>query len=199
MKNLKNIFIVGPSRAGKTTLAGKLQSLGYNHIVMDAVIETMAECFPEFGIRHGNLESDEFKTFLRSYCKNSFKYGLPYIIDLEVLAPNFAKEILDEEESTAVYLGYPSITVEEKIRQIRENDTKFDWTRNLSDEELRKTIGANIEDSKKIKIEAEKNGFTFLDASHNREAVFDNFIAENVREGSEFLHRTIQSYDKYER
>lgn len=199
MKNLKNIFIIGPSRSGKTTFAGKLQKLGYNHIVMDAVIETMSECFPESGIRHGNLESDEFKTFLKSFCKNSFKYGLPYIIDLEVLDPNFAREMLDEEESTAVYLGYPNITVEEKIRQIREHDTKLDWTRNLNDEELRKTIGANIESSKRYKIEAEKNGFLFLDVSYSREIVFDNFIKVNTREGSEFLQRSTQSYDKYER
>ena len=107
MKGLKNIFLIGPSRCGKTTTASILQNeYGYTHIIMDAVIETMNEVAPELGIRHGNLESAEFKSFLQSYCKNLFKYTKHNIIDLEVLSPEFAKEMLDSDESTAIYMGY---------------------------------------------------------------------------------------------
>lgn len=48
MKGLKNIFLIGPSRCGKTTTATFLQEqYGYTHIIMDAVIETMNEVAPE--------------------------------------------------------------------------------------------------------------------------------------------------------
>lgn len=195
--NLKNIFIIGPSRAGKTSLAIKLEKMGYNHIVMDAVIETMTECFPKSGIRHGNLESEEFKTFLESFCRNHFKYGLPYIIDLEVLNPDFAKEIIHDDESTAVYMGYPSLTPEEKIAQVREHDTKFDWTRNISDEELKEMFRKNIEVSKKLQVGAIKNGYSFLDVSYNREQVLNDFIRNSFEK--QLFYRDDSSYDRYER
>ena len=197
--NLKNIFLIGPSRAGKTTFAEKLGKMGYNHVVMDAVIETMNECYPELGIRHGNLESEEFNRFLKSYCKNHFKYGLPYIIDLEVLDPKFASEIINEDESTAIYLGYPSLTPKEKLSQIRKYDTKFDWTRNEDDKSLLEMFAKHIAKSKKLQEMAPKYGYEFLDVSYDREKVFNDFIAENTRKGSTFFHRTDKSYDRYER
>ena len=117
MRNLKNIYLVGPSRCGKTTTATMLQQeYGYTHIIMDAVIETMSEVAPQLGIRHGNLESEEFRNFLKSYSKNLFKYTKHNIIDLEVLDPSFAKEMIDENESIVIYMGYPSITPEEKLQ-----------------------------------------------------------------------------------
>lgn len=196
--NLKNIFLIGPSRAGKTTLANKLGKLGYNHLVMDAVIETMTDCFPEVGIRHGNLESDEFKKFLISFCKNHFKYGLPYVIDLEVLDPEFAKgSLINEDESTAIYIGYPNLTPEEKLKQVREHDTKFDWTRNESDEDLKETFRKHIEASKILKEKALRNGYQFLDVSYNREEVFNDFIIRSTRENR--FYRSDKSYDRYER
>ncbi len=196
---LKNIFLIGPSRAGKTTFAKALCYHGYNHLVMDSVIETMTECFPESGIRHGNLESPEFKRFLESYCRNTFKYGLPYIVDLEVLSPKFASELIDKEESTAIYLGYSSITAQEKLEQVRKYDTKFDWTRNLTDEELLAMFENLIQKSQATQEEAGLYGFTYIDTSFNREDKFKDFINVNLEQRSGLLSRTDKSYDKYER
>ncbi len=196
---LKNIFLIGPSRAGKTTFAKELCEHGYNHLVMDAVIETMAECFPESGIRHGNLESPEFKRFLESYCRNTFKYGIPYIVDLEVLSPKFASTLIDKEESTVVYLGYSSITAQEKLAQVRRYDTRFDWTRNLTDEELLSMFDKLISKSQSIKEEASLYGFTYIDTSFNREGKFKDFINAHLNQKSSLLVRKDESYDKYER
>ena len=197
--NLKNIFLIGPSRAGKTTFEKKLGKMGYNHVVMDAVIETMNECYPELGIKHGQLETEEFKTFLTSYWKNHFKYGLPYIIDLEVLDPQFASEIINTDESTAIYLGYPRLTPEEKLIQIRKYDTKFDWTINESDNDLLEIFKTNIDKSKKLQEEAPRYGYKFLDVSYDRENVFKDFIEEYTKEGSTYFHRNDESYNRYER
>lgn len=198
MKGLKNIFLIGPSRCGKTTTATFLQEqYGYTHIIMDAVIETMNEIAPEMGIRHGNLESEEFKRFISSYTKNVFKYTKHNIIDLEILSPSFAKDMINEDESTAIYMGYPSITPEEKLQQMRKYDTKFDWTRNLSDEELIKFLTNNINRSRNTRDEAIKYGFEFIDTSFNREEIIKNSIETMIKNGK--LSREDKSYERYYR
>lgn len=196
--NLKNIYLVGPSRCGKTTTASYLsKKYGYTHIIMDAVIETMAEVAPEIGIRHGNLESEEFKKFLTSYSKNLFKYTKHNIIDLETLSPDFAKQLVNDDESMVVYMGYPSISAEEKMAQMREHDTEFDWTKKLSDEELIALLNQHIETSKKVKQSAEENGFTFIDTSYDREAAIKLTFENLEKAGS--LNRDSKSYERYYR
>lgn len=196
--NLKNIYLIGPSRCGKTTTASYLsEKYGYTHIIMDAVIETMTDVAPELGIRHGNLESEEFKNFLASYTKNLFKYTKHNIIDLEKLPPDFVKQFVNEDESIVIYMGYPNISPEEKLAQMREHDTKFDWTRNLSDEELLELLRHHIETSKKLKQEAEDHGITFIDTSYNR----DDAIRRTFEslEKSNKLGRDDKSYERYYR
>ncbi len=198
IKKLKNIYLVGVSRCGKTLTASKLQEkYGYTHIIMDAVIETMSQVEPQLGIRHGNLESDAFKKFLESYSKNLFKYTKHNIIDLEVLSPSFAKKLINDDESIVIYMGYPNITPKEKIAQMRKYDTRFDWTKNLSDEDLIEMLTTNIEKSKKIQAEAKANGFTFIDTSFNRENVIEQCIDQLFKSGQ--LYRTEESYDRYDR
>lgn len=164
---------------------------------MDAVIETMNDVVPELGIRHGNLESEEFKKFLASYSQNLFKYTKHNIIDLEKLPPDFTKQFINEDESIVVYMGYPSITPEEKLSQMREHDTKFDWTRNLSDEELLELLGHHIETSKNLKQEAEENGFTFIDTSYNRDETIKRTFDKLEKAGK--LARDDKSYERYYR
>lgn len=197
-KKLKNIYLVGPSRCGKTSTASFLQNeYGYNHIIMDAIIETMSEVAPHLGIRHGNLESKEFKDFLASYSRNLFKYTKPNIIDLETLSPQFGKTLIDESESTIIYMGYPNISAEEKLKQMRQYDTKFDWTRNLSDSELLDLLNTHIETSKKVQCEATQYGFEFIDTSFHREEIIKKRINEIVKSGA--LDRNNKSYEKYYR
>lgn len=198
MRKLKNIYLVGPSRCGKTTTASILQEkYGYTHIIMDAVIETMSEVAPQLGIKHGNLESEEFRNFLILYSKNLFKYTRHNIIDLEVLNPSFAKAMINADESTAIYMGYPSITPEEKLQQMRKYDSKFDWTRNLSDEELIKLLTTHIETSRKLQEEATNHGFEFIDTSFNREEVIRESIERMISTG--MLDRADKSYERYYR
>lgn len=199
MEHMKNIFLVGPSRAGKTSMASKLTAHGYNHIIMDSIIETMHECFPDLHIEHGQLHSPQFHSFLKSFCQNTFKYTKSNIIDIETLSPEFAKELIDPNESFIIYLGYPSLTSEEKVAQIREHDTKFDWTRNLSDDELKEMVEGHIQKSKTLQAEAQKFGYTFIDTSYNREETISQFIEELFGPKKFLIERDSESYDKYAR
>lgn len=194
----KNIFLVGPSRCGKTTTASYLQrEYGYTHIIMDAVIETLSEVMPNLEIRHGNLESEEFRDFLKVYSKNLFKYTKNNIIDLEELSPEFAEQLIDKNESTVIYMGYPSITPEEKVAQMRKFDTEFDWTRKLSDEELLDFAKNKIKASKNLQEEATHRGFTFIDTSFNRQNTVIDIFEQLMEKGE--LTREDDSYKKYYR
>lgn len=198
MKKLKNIYLIGPSRCGKTATATGLQKkYGYTHIIMDAVIETMSEIAPHLGIRHGNLDSKEFRNFLKSYSANVFKYTKHNIIDLEYMEPSFAKSMINGDESTVIYMGYPSITPEEKLKQIRKYDNEFDWTRNLSDERLIELLRKHIETSKSLREQAIKYGFEFIDTSFNRDKVISETIERMITDG--ILDRTEESYERYYR
>ena len=198
MSNLKNIYLIGPSRCGKTSAAFEFQKkFGYTHIIMDAVIETMNDVVPELGIKHGNLNSEEFKRFLDSYCKNLFKYTKHNIIDLEVLPLDFLKESINEDESIVIYMGYPNITPEDKMEQVRKFDTEFDWTRNISDTELLEILKRNIEVSKNLQQEANSNGYCFIDTSYNREENIKQTI-ENIEQSGK-LCRNDKSYERYYR
>lgn len=197
MEHYKNIFLIGPSRAGKTSMASKLTTYGYNHIIMDSIIETMMECFPDLNIQHGNLDSPEFHSFLKSFCKNTFKYTKSNIIDLEVLSPSFANELVQPDESFLIYLGYPNISPEEKLAQIRSHDTVFDWTRNISDDELKRNLQLHIQKSKMLQEEAKKYGYTFIDTSFNREETLNKFIEELFTTKKSSITRTQESFDKY--
>ncbi len=198
MSNLKNIYLIGPSRCGKTSAASIFQEkFGYTHIIMDAIIETMSDVVPDLGIRHGNLDSEEFKRFLNAYCKNLFKYTKHNIIDLEVLPLDFFKESISEDESIVIYMGYPNITPEEKMEQVRKFDTRFDWTRNLADEELLEILKRNIEISKSLQQEANNNGCSFIDTSFNREEIINQTIEQIEQSGK--LYREDKSYERYYR
>ena len=50
----KNVLILGPSRAGKTTLTKKLnETLNYSIVCFDNLIHAFEESFPQLGICHG--------------------------------------------------------------------------------------------------------------------------------------------------
>ncbi len=195
---LKNIYLVGPARSGKTLTATILQQeYGYTHIIMDAVIETLSEVAPILGIKHGALETPEFLEFLESYSRNLFKYTKHNIIDLETFNPQTANSLLNKDESTVIYLGYPNLTPQEKLEQIRKFDTEFDWTRRLSDEELLELLSKHIQTSKRLQKEAEEYGYTFIDTSFNRVAVIAQEIDKLIKSGT--LNRTEKSYERYRR
>lgn len=86
---------------------------------------------------------------------------------------------------------------EEKLNQIRKYDTKFDWTRNLSDEEALSLFDNHIKTSKRLQEEAQKYGFEFIDTSFERESKVKDFFDELIRSGK--LERTDESYEKYYR
>lgn len=186
----KHVIIAGVPRAGKTTICSKLaNSLQYQHLDMDAITLAFEHAYPETGAGHTDKwrfieTSKHLITFLESLAMNhnydKLSYGL--VMDLYHITPKDYKNYIKEEQCAIYFLGYPYISVEQKLKEIRKFDTIFDWTNKLSDEKIKEHVATYIAISKWLKEECEKYTLPFIDISQNREQVIEevvNRILEN--------------------
>ena len=72
-----------------------------------------------------------------------------------------------------IFVGYPNIDVDEKVKNIRKYDING-WTTKKSDGELKVIINKLKDISNIIKQECDKYNFTFIDTSNNFEYVINN-------------------------
>lgn len=184
----KQIIIAGVARAGKSTVCNELSKReNYQHIEADTITFAFQNSFPETGISHTDFwglkeTSKPFSKFLSAWIKEIQKSGtcnkLDYkiAIDLYHILPEDFVSYFPKENCEIYFLGYPNISAEEKIKQIRCFDTEDDWTTKQSDESLRKRIETYIEISKYLQNECQKYGLPFIDVSHNREKVLEDLV-----------------------
>lgn len=169
---MKNIFIAGVARSGKSTLAKKIQKNGdFNHIPLDYFASSLKHNFPETKITSNvviDSESSKNLSLLLSRviniidCKDE-----KFIIDSAHIMPDDIIKYLDKDKWDIYYVGYPNINVDDKLKQIREYDDDSDWTYKKSDSELREILSKLIEISKKIQSDCEKHDIKFVDTSYD--------------------------------
>lgn len=167
----KHIIIAGVSRSGKTTLALELSKLGYTHYKMDSVIRGV--CFSLNLNRHdwknlSKILSTILNTIIIENTSDTVFLEEKYVLDVTHLFPRDIS-LIDLSNTEIVFLGYDTISVQEKCEQIRMYDKENYWSSKLSDEELLKITKLNIEFSKYIKEECNKYNIPYFDTSFNRE------------------------------
>lgn len=132
----KHIIIAGVPRAGKTTLCSYLaKSLKYQHLAMDTIIMGIEVAFPQTGVKHTDrwdfLSTDKkWIKFIGKITSTSNYDKLPYRLafDMYHITPQEYVENIDINCCDILFLGYPNISIDEKFNQIREFDSKYDWT-----------------------------------------------------------------------
>ncbi|MHC1716722.1 MAG: hypothetical protein AB9915_02465 [Candidatus Dojkabacteria bacterium] len=183
----KNILIIGPSRSGKTTLSRKLnKELGYSIINLDDIILSFEEAFPNLGIRHDYNDtkiSTKFAPFLTKYLNElsggiNFYNGYHYVvegvyIDFEKVLSN-----IDYDKYLVIGLTYNHITSKKLFENIKNNDTKDDWTYHCGDEELKGNVDYFIENNKYFNDKFKEYNIKTYDVSDNREAIFEKIIKD---------------------
>ncbi|MCL2696477.1 MAG: hypothetical protein FWE74_00185 [Oscillospiraceae bacterium] len=186
----KSIIIFGTGRAGKTTLAKKLnEELNYSVIGTDEIVTAFERSFLQLGIGKPN---DSEKTaanlapflahFLgglsyRSCCHNGTKYVFEGgYFDLNAMLP--VLRMYDEWKDNCLLIGliYPGQTSGGLFNDIRKFDTEDDWTYNLSDNELRSHVDHCIEYSRNFYNKYQKHNPVIYDVSKNREQVLNKII-----------------------
>jgi len=200
---LKNIIIAGPSRAGKSTLARKLnEELNYFVISVDKLVATFQGAYPQLDIR---LNWDRDKTtdniapflghFLGMFSSADGRGLLPYshgavegnrfvleggYFNFEKISPILKTYGIEELKDNFILIGLVqnNKTVDEFISDFKKYDTKDDWTYQFNDDDLREVAEDAVLFSRSMSEHLAKYGFTIYDTSADREQVLEQIVED---------------------
>lgn len=171
---MKNIFIGGAAKSGKSTLAKKIitDNLHYNYIPLDYFASSLKHNFPETEINSNvviDKKSSEKLALLVSRVSHiiSSVNDELFIIDSAHILPEDIIQYLDKDKWEIIYVGYPNISVQDKFNEIRKYEKKSDWTYDRTDDELFDILEKTIQLSKSIENFCLENGIHFIDTSSN--------------------------------
>ena len=200
---MKNIIIVGPSRAGKSTLARKLnEELNYFVIGLDKLVATFGEAYPQLDIR---LNWDREKTtdnialflghFLGMFSSDDGRGLLPYshgavkenrfvleggYFNFDKILPILKTYGIDELKESFLLIGLVQNkkSVDEFINDFKKYDTEDDWTYGFSDDDLREISEDAVSFSQSMTDHLTKHGFTIYDTSNDREQILYSIVED---------------------
>ena len=169
---MKNIFIGGVAKSGKSRLASLLcKKHRFNHIPLDYFASSFKHNFPELGI-NSNVVVDEKSSELLALFISRFieivesKDDEFFIIDSAHILPKDINKYLSPDKWDIYYLGYAMVTPEEKLSEVN-RFVRGGWTSKKSCDELITTFKELINLSGKIKEQCDKNGINYIDTSNN--------------------------------
>lgn len=200
---MKNIIIAGPSRAGKSTLAKKInEELNYFVISLDKLVATFQGAYPQLNIRlNWNREktTDNIAPFLGHYLgvfSSADGRGLlPYshgavkgnrfvleggYFNFEKILPILKTYGIEELKDNFLLIGLVQNkkTVDEFVSDFKKYDTEDDWTYSFNDDDLRGVSEDAISFSRSMSDHLVKYGFTIYDTSKEREQVLDKIVED---------------------
>ena len=176
---MKNIIIIGASRAGKSELTKLLNKRLNNLMIIRTDLLRLA--FREAICKDNTIKTSSLKNnkdytnYVLSYYKYANMYDVDYIkvVDTVDFEPKDYKLF---ENSIMVCLGYPNLTKEEVLKNWQKSDTNLDWTKNTSDYDLLTHAQKHIKDSIFLKEECSKYNIKFVDTSYERKKVLKELV-----------------------
>ncbi len=201
---LKNIIIAGPSRAGKSTFAKKInEELGCFVISLDKLAAVFDGAYPQLNIglnRNRHETSDNLAPFLGHFL-GAFSSGNGTVYELNLRAHDIKgnKFVLEggyfnfnmilpvlkmyginnlKDSFHLIGLVQNRKTADEFISDFRKHDTEDDWTYGFSENELREISEELISFSLSMTEHLNKYGFTVYDTSRDREQVLSQIIRD---------------------
>ncbi len=200
---MKNIIIAGPSRAGKSTLARKLnEELNCFVISLDKLVATFQGAYPQLDIR---LNWDREKTtdnlapflghFLGMFASADGRGLLPYshgavkgnrfvmeggYFDFEQISTILKTYGMQDLKDNFLLIGLVQNkkTVDEFVSDFRKYDTVEDWTYNFSEDDLRAVAEDAISFSRSMTDHLVKYGFAIYDTSTDRARVLEQILED---------------------
>lgn len=173
---MKNIYIVGVPRTGKSTLSKLIKEKYpiYNQLSFEAIRNGFIESQPELNM--GNRNSEARKNILPKYITtfaswNNKILSAPTLIEGDFCSVETLSNILDEND-LIICLGFSKRNIDEIIKGIRENDTEIDYTKNWNDKKIKKHFYDIVENDNVNYNYCIKNNIKYYDTYTNRKEVF---------------------------
>ena len=136
---MKNICIGGVAKSGKSRLAKLLCNSKYNHIPVDQFASSFKHNFKDLGITSDvviNRKSSKLLAlFLSRFIEIAEASDERFVLDSAHILPEDIISYLDPDKWDIYYLGYPNITADEKLEEVRKYANEG-WIKNKSNEEL---------------------------------------------------------------
>lgn len=180
---MKNVYIGGTIRSGKSTLTVKLyHELGFSVYEMDTIVHAFTKIFPQLGIdeKHPENIDQTFTPFAYQVlkgCDKDRKYGkVKMAINGFHLSPKTLYNAPVKDDLLIIYLGMSNVTPKYLFNTFKQTQVEGDWICSKKDETLLKICENIVKDSKKIKQECKKYGFLYFDTCINRQEVLDNIV-----------------------
>ncbi len=173
---MKNIFLLGVSRSGKTTLAKMFREKYpiYQLLDCDSIRFAYKKSLKKFAEFHVNDvgKSCEYQTFISEYYVGTISNNkdLKYILDTVDLSIEQALKIHSDE--IIVCFGYANLT----ITEIVENYKKYDdtnWTEEKTAEAIYKKANRWLDVSNSLEKACEKYNIKYFDTGTNRKKVLN--------------------------
>ena len=191
---MKNIIIAGPSRAGKSTLARKInEKLNYFVISIDKLVAIFQAAYPELDIKlNWNREktTDNIAPFLGHFLGMFFSadgHGNRFVLEggyvnFEKIFPILKTYGIEKPKDNFLLIGLVQNekTVDDFVSDLKKYDTENDWTYNFNDDDLTDVSEDAISFSRSMSDHLVKYGFTIYDTSKEREQVL-NQIVEDIK------------------
>ena len=179
---MKNLYIVGIPRAGKSTLSKLIKDKYpiYNQFSFEAIRNGFIESQPELDM--GNRKSDARRNILPKHFITFARWNKKILSCPSLIEGDFCsiKELFDlvDENDAIICLGLGCRTIEEIIEGIRKNDKLNDYTNDWTNEQIYKHF-YDIEEKDKYNYEfCKKNNIKYYDTYENRKELFEQIIED---------------------
>ena len=169
---MKNIFIGGVAKSGKSRLATSLcKKYNMNHIPIDYFASSFKHNFPNIGITSNVIINEESSRLLSIFLSRFIeivdsKDDEFFVLDSAHILPQDIIKYLNSDKWDIYYIGYPNIKPEDKIQEVKKY-TKGGWINKRSNEELLEIFDKLIILSGDIKKTCELNNIKFFDTSND--------------------------------
>ena len=177
---MKNIYIVGVPRAGKSTLSKMIKERYpiYNQISFEAVRNGFMESQEELDM--GNRNSDARKNILPKHITtfaywNNKMLGAPSLVEGSFCSIEELLKLVSEDD-LIICLGLGCRSIEEVVEGIKKHDSEKDYTSDWSYEQLKLHFRDTKENDKLNYEFCLKNNIKYYDTFENRDKVFEDII-----------------------
>lgn len=174
MKPGKVVILTGNKRAGKTTLANKLnKEYNFTHLNMDQILDAVDYVCDKKDIKHFIDCYDFLEKLVEFAYENANNYGENTVIEYIFKIIDVKK--LQEKYNVDAYALYTDTDEENLKRILKEYSKPFDWPSFVGKDDFNRNIKEILELNKVLKEECQNSKIKLINTSYgkNRELIIN--------------------------